>query len=122
MCCGPVALTKVGTQQSQACAHSSSRGLQRALLPPCKLSGLAALRIGGKNECPRKDRGDAFVVRMGIRAVKSFDAAFQLTTEVCLLEADFWTTELFLGLGTPGAAELGHFVLHLSLSQHKFQG
>lgn len=99
VCCGPMAPTKAVAQQSQACVHSSSRGLQRPLVLPCKLAGLSALRIGGRNEQQRKERGDGLVVRMGIRAVESFDATFQLTPEVCLLETHFWDTQLLLASG-----------------------
>jgi hypothetical protein len=85
VCCGPLAPTKFVTQQSQPCVRSSpsAGGLQRALLPPCTLShGLAALPVRGRSVGERNGRGDAFVVRMGIRAVESFDATFQLTAEV----------------------------------------
>ncbi|KAG0583053.1 hypothetical protein KC19_3G105400 [Ceratodon purpureus] len=96
VCCGSLAPTKVVTQQPQSCAHSCSRGVQRALLPPCKLSGLAARRIGGRNEQQRMGRGDAFVVRMGIRAVESFDATFQLTAESDQLLRSMLVSESFL--------------------------
>jgi len=81
-CGGPA--TKIVTQPSHPFVQSSSssRGQRIALLPSCKLSGL---RIGGQNggsHAKKERRGDVLVVRMGIRAVESFDATFQLTAEV----------------------------------------
>lgn len=98
VCSGPLAPTKVVAQQSQPCVRSSSAGgLQRALLPPCTLShGLAALGVRGRSVGERNGRGDAFVVRMGIRAVESFDATFQLTAESDQLLRSMLMSESFL--------------------------
>ena len=44
--------------------------------------GVQILRVGNENSQRVAKSDRSMVVRMGIRAVESFDAAFQLSTEV----------------------------------------
>jgi len=86
--------TKVVTQNGvHSCVQSSSssRGESIEFLSSRNLPGL---RIGCQNGGPKLKK-DAMVVRMGIRAVESFDATFQLTPESDQLLRSMLVSESF---------------------------
>lgn len=82
VCCGNASAV-VTQQKSHLCVLKSSSSSRISLLPSCTRSGLRITK-----------RGDAMVVRMGIRAVESFDATFQLTPEVIKAAFRCWLLSL----------------------------